>query len=322
MMVSPSPVQQPPGSATGTVAMAAATAAAASTMRWESAEPGSKDKQADISAVLLPGPVRKLLPGAAHAVTMVAVGYPFDTVKTRLMLRLSPGMLECARDVIRTNGALGFYRGCAMPLASLVSKRPFEFAVFEWFNARFENKPGVSFLGGCIAGAIGAVAGCPFSVVRVQMQASSKEVHTNSARAILAVWNSRGLLGFYHGLGASVLMQAPYATVYLGTYGQLRETLPKSGLSTALSGGAASLMTCTLLQPLDTVRTLIQARAIGPQEKVSWMTQARMVVQERGPLGLWAGWGPSALRSLPTSAASMLVYEKARSLCDSLPPDK
>lgn len=261
--------------------------------------------------------ILKLVPGAAHAVTMVAVGYPFDTVKTRLMLGLHTGMISCIRSTIQTNGPFALYRGCAMPLASMMCKRPFEFAFYEWFKARFNGIPGISFIGGGIAGLIGTFVGCPFSVVRIQMQASSREVHSNCVNAIRAVWSSRGLKGFYQGISASVLMQVPYATVYLGMYGELRERLPKEAWCTAFAGGAASLTTCSLLQPFDTVRTLIQAQAVRPKEEgtTSWRDQARQVVQTRGVIGLWAGWRPSALRALPTSAASMLVYEKVRSLC-------
>merc|ERR1712244_36722 len=105
--------------------------------------------------------------------------------------------------------------------------------------------------------------------------------------------------------------QVPYATVYLGTYGSLRDRLPKKGWYTAFAGGAASLATCTLLQPLDTVRTVIQASVTSsPARRIgSWTEEVQKIVRERGVLGLWAGWRPSAVRALPTSAASMLAYE-------------
>eukprot|EP00933_Yihiella_yeosuensis_P078666 TRINITY_DN9039_c0_g1_i2.p1 TRINITY_DN9039_c0_g1~~TRINITY_DN9039_c0_g1_i2.p1 ORF type:complete len:307 (-),score=39.98 TRINITY_DN9039_c0_g1_i2:495-1352(-) len=262
-------------------------------------------------------PILKLLPGVAHAATMIAVGYPFDTVKTRVMLQIHPSMLSCIREMAAKDGFLSLYRGCAMPLASLVCKRPFEFAFFEAFKEQFPNQSGGSWIGGCFAGAVGTVIGCPFSVIRIQMQASSSEVHSNSFRAIAAVWNARGFTGFYHGFAASVVMQVPCATLYLGTYGELRERLPKKAWSTALAGGVASLSVCTFLQPLDTVRTLIQVKAIEAKDQPSssWWATARQVVQERGFFGLWAGWRPSAIRAIPTSAASMLAYESIRSVC-------
>lgn len=269
-------------------------------------------------------PLTHFLPGAAHAVSMVAVGYPFDTVKTRLQLNLHSGALMCVRSIVTTDGWLALYRGAAMPLASLVCKRPFEFAAFEWFNERFSGLKGASFYGGCLAGFIGAVIGCPFSVVKIQMQSCGKEVHSNTAQAIVTVLKQRGAPGFYQGLSASILMQVPYATVYLGTYGELRKRLPRSALCTAAAGGIASLTTCTLLQPLDTVRTIIQSRALSQENaaSLSYLQQVRMVVNERGVLGLWAGWRPSALRAFPASAASMLAYERVRTATGGLVPPK
>mmetsp|Transcript_13802 Transcript_13802/g.38835 ORF Transcript_13802/g.38835 Transcript_13802/m.38835 type:complete len:254 (-) Transcript_13802:102-863(-) len=247
---------------------------------------------------------------------MVAVGHPFDTVKTRLQLQLHPGIVSCCKELVQVEGPRALYRGAAMPLVSLVTKRPFEFVAFEWFNSRFKHLPGATYLGGFLAGILGAMLGCPFSVVKIQLQASGRDVHANTRSAILAVWRSRGSAGFYQGLGAMIIQQVPYGTVYLGTYGKLRERLPKSYWSTAVAGGVASLTTWTLLMPLDTVKTRIQAAALQgeSQRRLGWTGQLQYVVREVGPRGLWAGWGPAALRSLPTSAASMLAYEKVRSL--------
>ena len=75
-----------------------------------------------------------LLPGVAHAVSTIVVGYPFDTVKTRLQTGMYKGewpIARCVRDTLRTEGAASFYRGCSVPMAALLLKRPVEFAIFE-----------------------------------------------------------------------------------------------------------------------------------------------------------------------------------------------
>lgn len=203
-----------------------------------------------------------------------------------------------------------------MPLCTLVTKRPVEFAIFELCNTRLSSSRIAPFVGGLLAGCAAAVMGCPFSVVKIQMQASGKELHATSFRAAIAVWKGAGFRGLYRGLKASVMMQVPFSTVYLGTYGKLREALPKTALGTAVAGGAASMLTWTCLQPLDTLRTVTQAGALRSDEPaLGVIAQTRQIVRTRGVLGLWAGWVPVALRSIPTSAASMLAYEGARSLC-------
>lgn len=256
---------------------------------------------------------KSLLPGAAHSLSTIIVGYPFDTVKTRLQLGLHRSLRSCVWEMLQKEGLGSFYRGSAMPLCTLVAKRPLEFAVFEWFNARFRGSRSAPVLGGCLAGICAAAIGCPFSVVKIQMQATSKEVHASFWEAISAVWRSRGMQGFYRGLLASVYKEVPFATVYLGAYGNLREALPKAYWSTAVAGGSASLLTWTLLQPLDTLKTVIQAKVLHvAAPDVRWAEEARRIAFSRGFLGLWAGWGAVALRSFPTSATAMVAYEWTR----------
>lgn len=254
------------------------------------------------------------LPGAAQAFTNVAVGYPFDTLKTQLQLQMHRSLAGCLRAVWSNRlGLVTLYRGAAVPLVSLVVKRPFEFAVFELFNSN--KRSSAPFLGGCLAGVTAAILGCPFSVVKIQMQSTAKSVHSTSSKAAFKVWKSAGAMGFYRGLKASVIMQVPFATMYLGLYGNLREELPKTTWGPALAGGVASLATWSLLQPLDTLRTVTQAGVLR-HEPAGWTHHLKIIVHERGVLGLWNGWVPVALRAFPTSALSMFVYEKVRAECN------
>eukprot|EP00413_Alexandrium_margalefii_P015166 CAMPEP_0204527266 /NCGR_PEP_ID=MMETSP0661-20131031/8889_1 /ASSEMBLY_ACC=CAM_ASM_000606 /TAXON_ID=109239 /ORGANISM="Alexandrium margalefi, Strain AMGDE01CS-322" /LENGTH=283 /DNA_ID=CAMNT_0051533161 /DNA_START=38 /DNA_END=885 /DNA_ORIENTATION=- len=256
-----------------------------------------------------------LAPGMAHAVTSVVIGAPFDTVKTRLQVGMHSSAWQCVQSTLRREGPVALYRGALMPMAALSVKRPVEFAAFEWCNSRFGGTSAAPFLGGFTAGCISAFMGCPFSVVKVQMQASSKDVYRHTFHAVADVWRSKGPLGFYRGLGASLIMSVPSTTFYLGVYGVLRERLPASRSSTALAGVVASLSMWTCLLPLDNVRTVIQAKSFKRDEPISrWGVQFVEIVRTRGVLGLWAGWTAMAMRAPLVSGCAMLAYEQARSL--------
>merc|ERR1712232_742121 len=121
--------------------------------------------------------------------------------------------------------------------------------------------------------------------------------------------------GFYRGFFVSVCKETPFASVYLGSYGNLREMLPKTNWSPAVAGGAASMITWTILLPLDTLKTVIQARVLQDCNPESVRQHLKSITRERGIGALWAGWAPVALRSLPSSAAAMLAYEWTRNLC-------
>eukprot|EP00928_Gymnodinium_smaydae_P100331 TRINITY_DN9820_c0_g1_i1.p1 TRINITY_DN9820_c0_g1~~TRINITY_DN9820_c0_g1_i1.p1 ORF type:complete len:273 (+),score=36.74 TRINITY_DN9820_c0_g1_i1:96-914(+) len=257
------------------------------------------------------------LPGAAHAVATVAVGAPFETVKTRLQVGMYESPWACVRATVRQEGPLALYRGALMPLASLVTKRPVEFAAFEWCNAAMGDRTKGPFAGGFVAGVISALMGCPFNVVKVQMQASRKDTYKNCLEAGMDVWRSRGPLGFYRGLSASLMFSLPATTFYLGTYGSLRERLPKSAWSPAVAGVIASLSMWTVMLPLDNVRTNIQSasvREVGRPE--AWLAIFARLRRTRGLAGLWAGWSAVALRAPASSACSMLAYEQVRSIVD------
>jgi len=254
-----------------------------------------------------------LLPGAAHSLALLTIGHPFDTVKTRMQLGMSKTALGGIYDIFKRQGFWGLYRGAPMPFLQLIVKRPFEFAVFESFNSRFRGETYAPALGGLLAGVTSSIIGCPFSVVKIQMQSTGKDVHSNFFEAVNAVWKTRGATGFYRGFVATIYKELPFATLFLGTYGNLREALPASPWAHALAGASASGFVWTVLLPLDTLKTIIQAGVLKDTEARGWITQFRHFVQTRGVIGLWAGWGPVALRSFPSSATAMVAYEWTRS---------
>eukprot|EP00405_Crypthecodinium_cohnii_P035482 CAMPEP_0206534184 /NCGR_PEP_ID=MMETSP0325_2-20121206/5400_1 /ASSEMBLY_ACC=CAM_ASM_000347 /TAXON_ID=2866 /ORGANISM="Crypthecodinium cohnii, Strain Seligo" /LENGTH=296 /DNA_ID=CAMNT_0054030951 /DNA_START=324 /DNA_END=1211 /DNA_ORIENTATION=- len=257
-------------------------------------------------------------PGLAHALTTVAVGFPFDTIKTRVQVGMHASPLHSVKSTIQKEGFRALYRGAWTPLISLAVKRPCEFAAFEWCNKRFGKSSG-PISGGFTAGLISAVIGCPFNVVKVQMQASEQNVYRNTFVACREVWRSNGFFGFYRGLSATLIMSLPSTTFYLGAYGMLRERLPQSRWNTALAGMVASLSMWTCLLPLDNVRTNIQAKPFGKDKVVltGWIEQATAIVRgPKGFLGLWAGWTAVVVRAPIVSSCAMVAYEQARTAAD------
>lgn len=205
-----------------------------------------------------------------------------------------------------------------MPLTAMLVKRPLEFAAFEWCNTQLGSKAQGPFLGGFIAGVISSVMGCPFSVVKVQMQASQKEMYRYSPSVFIDIWTSRGLWGFYRGISASMIMSVPSTTFFLGTYGVLRERLPQSSWTPALAGMTASIAMWSCLLPLDNVRTVIQAKTFKQDVSIGrWHKEFLTIVDKRGVRGLWAGYEAVLLRAPIMSAFSMLAYEQARSAVSS-----
>jgi len=270
-------------------------------------------------AVVL-APLAPFLPGMAHAMATAAVGSPFDTVKTRVQVGMFDSPWKAAYATVRQEGMLALYRGASMPLVAAMAKRPFEFAAFEWCNERFGRKGKGPFIGGAVAGVIASCLGCPFGVVKVQMQSNVKETYRSPLNVMGDILRSRGVLGFYRGFGPSLIMSVPSCTFYLGAYGALREALPPSQWTPALAGMLASFSMWSCLLPLDNVRTNIQAQSFRSDQAVPSFAAkfVDLVKGPRGLRGLWAGWTAVAARGPIVSACSMLAYEKAREFASTL----
>ena len=273
--------------------------------------------------------------------------------RTRLQTGMYQGPLQCVRETIRTEGLLALYRGCSVPLASLLLKRPLEFCIFE--KLQRENPCGLpdsskGFAHGCAAGITGAFVGCPFNVVKVRVQdykaqtadhhqglksgrSANQQIVRNVVREVFLVERS-----YFRGLPVALAYTIPSASLYLGTYSRLRELLlPKSEgagpggaavgggvykwVAGGLAGATASMCVWSVMMPLDTVRTVIQSE-VGSSSTRSPTGAVSQIVRSRGVLGLWSGLTPVIMRSVPSTFVSMGAYETARGWLQSWRADR
>ena len=103
-----------------------------------------------------------LASGGLYGATNTVVGHPFDTVKTKMQTQsgfTSSGALASARQILSSEGAVGFYRGCLPPMWGSAVYRSAQFAVYdllyaeaEKYPASLEHVPGTDMSGGSGAG--------------------------------------------------------------------------------------------------------------------------------------------------------------------------
>ena len=169
-----------------------------------------------------------LLPGAAQGATVVLLGHPIDTVKTRVqsstmdsVTGASVKMKSVAMNMWRSEGPSAFYRGVSPPLVLTATKRSLQFAL--WEHLRVSSKFGEGMSSGAIAGFCGTLIGCPMHVVKIQTQNSQKSHMRNAASCAADIWRKEGLRGFYRGMYAQVIKDTAFASVYLSLYGKGRK---------------------------------------------------------------------------------------------------
>ena len=130
-----------------------------------------------------------LASGGLYGATNTVVGHPFDTVKTKMQTQsgfTNSGALASARQILSSEGAVGFYRGCLPPMWGSAVYRSAQFAVYdllyaeaERYPAALEHVPGTDMQWRVLgAGAVGATARTvlesPIEYAKVKGQTNQK----------------------------------------------------------------------------------------------------------------------------------------------------
>jgi len=238
--------------------------------------------------------------GSAAAVTSVLLGYPFDTIKTRLQTGLLESTYRGLITTVQNDGFKVLYKGVLAPLIILAVKRGYQYSAFETINSKTSN-PWIS---GAIAGGSGTIISCPMQILKTNMQ-SGKFV--NIQICLKYVHRTYGWKGFYRGFIPNLTKDILFATMYLGTYDTLRNKFPNNPTGHFLSGGIASALTWSILFPFDTFK-------INSQYTNSNMQILKERIHTQGYRTLWKGLAPALLRIFPVSACSMVVYEYTKKL--------
>ncbi|TPP42810.1 Mitochondrial carrier family protein [Leishmania donovani] len=268
-----------------------------------------------------------LIPGAAQGATTVVLGHPLDTAKVRMQ---SGGPHTCRSTVgtmwlmATAEGPSSLYRGVAPPLLMEGIKRSVQFALWDWMRAFARDASasrngadgaarggaggaweavrdcahcglvGIgsnSFVCGAVAGGVGTLIGCPMHVIKIQTQCQTAMGTRNAWTCTRSIYDREGIFGFYRGFRCNVAKDVCFAGMYLGLYA--------TNMCAFLSGAVASMATWGLLFPLDTIKTLVQAR------------QAHAVLSVlRQPALLYRGLAASLIKAGPVSGVAMAVYEQ------------
>ena len=266
------------------------------------------------------------------------------TVPSRQTRRGTTSVLETAREVIRTSGYRGLYKGFGTVVGGLIPGRMMYLGVLEatkkWVTVGLEKSDRMpeaviasasSFVAGATASLAGQLIAVPVDVVSQRQMVDQGSSGLRIARSIVA---KRGILGLYQGLGASIITFVPSSAIWWSAYGAY-QSLVWSGVDrcqgvthtsmhhSVRSEGeilmvqvASGVMTgCTtsfLTNPLDVIKTRVQVRDGG---QVTWTGTARELYGREGVRGFFRGVLPRMASASLWGTTMVNAYEILKRRC-------
>jgi hypothetical protein len=234
----------------------------------------------------------EFVPGFLQGITRVLISHPFDYVRLYLQTNSS----DSITDFFKKNSYRDLYRGVSIPLLTVPIERAIQLRCYENLNGY--TNPFIS----------GAVCGVVSSCVSLPSQYVSNNYILQKNKALFEfVRGLRSFKIFASGYKPELLRSIVSSSLYLGVYGSLRATYGNDTKQSVVNSSLASLSAWTISYPLETIKVEQQVR-----QNPSVIAVVKHRIHSYGILNLWKGILPIYIRTLPSSAIGMVVYEKAK----------
>jgi hypothetical protein len=224
----------------------------------------------------------ELLPGFCAGLARVAVSYPVDYVRTRQQA----GNVKLRAAWLSVVNIRQLYCGASLSFVSVPCERAVQFAAFEHGNQRGYGPFGSALIGAAAATTVSGL---------VQPILAQRIVH--GASLVEALRRMRAMpAAVGRGTVVELLRAGIGATIYLYMYGRFRAASDGTRAHGAVAGVGASMTTILATYPLETLRIRVHAGTAAMH----------------GLCGLYKGVGLAIVRTVPSAAFGMWVYETVR----------
>lgn len=266
--------------------------------------------------------------------------FPVDTLKTRMqMTRETHGSRHTLVgrtlvSILKTEGALGLYRGIGAMALGAGPAHAVYFSVYEVAKEKLGgNRSGHHPLVHGLAGVLATVASdavlTPMDVVkqRLQLPGNAYKGVIDCVRRIL---RDEGIKAFYASYRTTVIMNAPYTATHFATYEAAKaglksiwpeKTNEENFFVHLTAGGAAGALASVVTTPLDVVKTRLQCQGVNGAERFassSIRDVVTSIVKKEGPKALLRGMKPRVLFYTPAAAICWSTYEATKAFLQRL----
>ncbi|XP_072992934.1 thylakoid ADP,ATP carrier protein, chloroplastic-like [Typha latifolia] len=278
---------------------------------------------------LVPNSVALFSAGAVAGAAAKTVTAPLDRVKLLMQThgvrvvqgvgaKEKVGFVEAITTIGKEEGVKGYWKGNLPQVIRIIPYSAVQLFSYEVYKKLFRKKDGeLSVIGRLLAGACAGMTSTlvtyPLDVLRLRLAVEPGS--RTMSQVALNMLREEGFASFYGGLGPSLIGIAPYIAVNFCIFDLVKKSLPEryqkrteTSLATALVSATLATLMC---YPLDTVRRQMQMRG-SPYNSV--LDAFPGIVERDGLIGLYRGFVPNALKSLPNSSIKLTAFDTVKGL--------
>ncbi|KAK7373931.1 hypothetical protein VNO80_07353 [Phaseolus coccineus] len=266
--------------------------------------------------------------GAIAGAAAKTVTAPLDRIKLLMQTqsvrvgqdsaKKAMSFVEAIAAVGKEEGIKGYWKGNLPQVIRVVPYTAVQLFAYEIYKKIFRGENGdLSVVGRLAAGAFAGMTSTfityPLDVLRLRL--AVEPGYRTMSEVALSMLREEGFASFYRGLGPSLIAIAPYIAVNFCVFDLLKKSLPEkyqkrteTSILTAVLSASLATLTC---YPLDTVRRQMQLKGT-PYNTV--LDALSGIVARDGIAGLYRGFVPNALKSLPNSSIKLTIYDIVKRL--------
>lgn len=285
--------------------------------------------------------------GGTSAMCAGVFSNPFDLIKTRQQLQGElqrhsntklpyRGLWQAVKSVVRADGLLGLQKGLSSALAFQFFMNSTRLGLFEtvdhlkWTrNSDNSHSPLLCVFWGGVAGVAGSSVGCPFYMIKTQIQAQStgkfavgyQHAHSGTVSALHNTYLQQGVKGLWRGYSGIVPRTAVGSAIQLSTFTNCKdffleyEMFRNSVFLTALSASMVSgFFTVVGMTPFDVVATRLFNQGLDANGKgLLYKNIIDCFVQTfkiEGMRGLYKGFVANYWRAAPHTILNLTFWEQ------------
>ncbi len=241
--------------------------------------------------------IKDFLPGWCQGVTRVFISYPFDALKVFMQKSSNQNLAQILWHKLKTDPR-SLYRGASLGFLIIPLDRSIQFFLLE----RLKKEGWNSFLSGLGLGVMSAVYNVPLQYVCTNTVLMPKGSYAGVKHFIQSKWSK----GMYKGTLVELSRGCIGSSAYLGSYVALRDQFGTGNFSAPVIGACAGTISWFCMFPLDTIRTDLQTT------DKAFKTAVSNRFRENGFRNFYRGITPVLIRTTPSAAAGMFVYENVR----------